>query len=260
MQKEKESGSVMRVERPEDLSSEDMARLVIDMFHRTIVHYGLWFTETAHQVGFQKALEIMKTARAESYKIQMERLAKVLGFEMEDGIPRALRGMSKDALMDLMQNLSLNWLANDGVWFQAVERTHGLFDAKRCNDTCWTRFSPFEAWSIKEFLGLPEQAGLEGLKKALRFRMYARINVQTIEDDGPDAIMFQMNDCRVQSARKRKGLEDYPCKSAGTVEYRSFGEAIDSRIQCQCIGCPPDRHPEKWYCAWRFSIPEAAQT
>jgi len=50
-------------------------------------------------------------------------------------------------------------------------------------------FSPFEAWSIKEFLGLPEQAGLEGLKKALRFRMYARINVQSIIDDSPNSII-----------------------------------------------------------------------
>jgi len=32
-----------------------------------------------------------------------------------------------------------------------------------------------------------------------------------------------------------------PCKSAGLVEYRTFGETIDSRIQCECLGCPPIR-------------------
>ena len=125
---------------------------------------------------------------------------------------------------------------------------------KRCNDSCWGRFSPFEAWSIKEFLGLPPQAGIEGLKRALQFRTYARINEQSIIDDGPNSIIFQMNDCRVQSARKKKGLADYPCKSAGAVEYRTFGEAIDNRIRTACIACPPDAHPDNWFCAWRFTI------
>jgi hypothetical protein len=58
------------------------------------------------------------------------------------------------------------------------------------------RYSSFEAWSIKQLLGLPEQAAIKGLKVALPFRMYARINVQSIS--------FQINDGRVQSERKRK--------------------------------------------------------
>jgi hypothetical protein len=246
----------LQVEKPEDLNQEDLARFALDMFHRIIVHYTLWFTEVEHQFGVPKALEIMKVAKKNSYNIQMNRLAKVLGFEMKDGIPKPLLDMPKEALINLINNLGVNWLANDGVWFQAVENTRDMYDAKRCNDSCWTRFAPFEAWSIKQFLGLPEQAGMEGMKKALRFRMYARINVQSIIDEGPNSIVFQMNDCRVQSARKRQGLEDYPCKSAGLVEYRMFGETIDSRIRCECVGCPPDTHPEEWFCAWRFSIPE----
>jgi hypothetical protein len=244
------------IEGPENLEQRELAQFVLDMFHRTLVHYTLWFREVEHQMGMKKALDIMKTVKEQSYQIQMKRLAKVLGFEMVDGIPKALLDMSKEELLGLTNDLGINWIANDGVWFQAVENRHGMNDAKRCNDSCWTRFSPFEAWSIKEFLGLPERAGIEGLKKALRFRMYARINVQSIIDEGPDSIVFQMNDCRVQSARKRKGIEDYPCKSAGLVEYTSFAEAIDSRIKTECIGCPPDPHPGEWFCAWRFTIPE----
>ncbi|HMA84637.1 MAG TPA: DUF6125 family protein, partial [Desulfosalsimonadaceae bacterium] len=72
----------------------------------------------------------------------------------------------------------------------------------------------------------------------------------------PDSFVFQMNDCRVQAARKRKGLEDYPCKTAGLVEYTYFARSIDDRIKTECIGCPPDPHPEEWYCAWRFYIDE----
>ena len=63
-----------------------------------------------------------------------------------------------------------------------------------------------------------------------------------------------MDECRVQVARKRKGLDDYPCKSAGLVEYAYFARAFDARIKTECIGCPPDAHPDDWYCAWRFSL------
>jgi hypothetical protein len=38
------------------------------------------------------------------------------------------------------------------------------------------------------------------------------------------------------------------------VEYTYFARAIDDRIKTECIGCPPDAHPEEWFCAWRFSL------
>lgn len=244
-----------RIMKPVDLSREDLAKFVVDMLYRTVFHHVLWFTEVEHQIGMQKALKVLKVARENSYKIQMDRLAKVLGFEMKDGVPNALMDMSKEELLKLTGTLGANWLANDGVWFQAVEGAYDMFEAKRCNDSCWTRFAPYEAWAIKEFLQLPKQAGLQGLRRALSFRLYGSVNIQSIHDDGPNSIVFQMNDCRVQSARNRRGLEDYPCKSAGLVEYREFAEAIDDRIRTECVGCPPDDHPKEWFCAWRFTLP-----
>ena len=239
---------------PDDLSQEDLARLILDMFHRTMMHHTLWFCQVEHQMGMTKALTVLRDAWNNSFAIQMKRLASVLGFEMKDGMPKYLLDMPRENLLNLMDELGKNWLAGDGAWFQAVESQYGIWDAKRCNDSCWTRFSPFEAWSIKEFLNLPNEAGIEGLKKALQFRLYARINTQSIIDEDMNNIVFQMNDCRVQSARKRKGLEDYPCKSAGLVEYRSFAEMIDARITTTCVGCPPDHHPDEWFCAWRFTL------
>ena len=237
-----------------DLSADQRARFVMDMFHRIAVHHGLWFSENIHQLGLKKALENLFTARDRSLSIQMERLSKVLGFELQNGVPKALLELSDEGLAELIKAIGVNWLANDGVWFQAVEFSSGMFDAKRANDTCWTRFSPFEAESIRRFLNLPENCGLEGLKAALKFRMYAFINQQSMEDDGPTSFIFRMNDCRVQSARKRKGLDDYPCKSGGMAEYPSFAAFIDPRIITECVGCPPDPHPDNWFCAWRFSL------
>ncbi|RLB99966.1 MAG: cytosolic protein, partial [Deltaproteobacteria bacterium] len=88
----------------------------------------------------------------------------------------------------------------------------------------------------------------------LEFRMYALINKQSAEDIDENCLIFRMNDCRVQAARKRKGLPDYPCKTAGLVEYSRFAETIDSRIRTECLGCPPDEHPDEWFCAWKFTV------
>jgi hypothetical protein len=147
-----------------------------------------------------------------------------------------------------------NWLVNDGVWFQTIEQSEGLGEAKRCNDSCWAHFSPFEAATIKQGLGLSDNPGLAGLKRALGFRVYASINEQSMVDEGEKSFVFQMNKCRVQAARKRKGLPDYPCKSGGLVEYSYFARSIDARIKTECVGCPPDEHPEEWFCAWRFYL------
>jgi len=238
----------------DDLNREEKARLIMDMFHRIIVHYALWFTEVKHQMGMTTALETLGRASERSMGIQLKRLSKILGFELHDGIPAPLLNMDDETLQALMDSVAANWLANDGVWFQAVEIASGMTDAKRCNDSAWAHFSPFEAWSIRRYLNLSDAPGLEGLKKALNFRLYARINTQSFIDEGPDSMVFQMNKCRVQDARKRKGLDDYPCKSGGMVEYTYFARAIDPRITTECIGCPPDEHPEEWYCAWRFKL------
>jgi len=236
----------------DSLNKEQKALLLMDFLHRIMMHHAMWFAEIQLQYGREKAFEVLKETYARSTAIQLSRLAKTLGFEMKDSIPGPLLDLPEEKLDELIESVAVNWLANDGVWFQAVEFSQGLFDAKRCNDTCWAHFSPFEAWSIRNFLGLPANPGLEGLKTALQFRLYATINRQSIVEETPDGFVFQMNECRVQAARKRKGLEDYPCKSGGLVEYTTFARAIDPRIKTECIACPPDAHPAEYFCSWRF--------
>jgi len=237
-----------------DLNHEQTAKYVVDLFHRTIIHHALWFAEVKHQMGMEKALEVLHSASKKSYAIQMKHLGALLGFEMKDGVPAPLLDMAPEKLEELKSRVAKNWLVNDGVWFQAIEFSQGMNEAKRCNDSCWAQFSPFEASSIKQFLGMDANPGLEGLKRALGFRVYEAINVQSIVEETEKSFVFQMNQCRVQNARKRKGLEDYPCKSGGMVEYSYFARAIDSRIKTECLGCPPDEHPPEWFCAWKFSL------
>jgi hypothetical protein len=108
-----------KVNTVEDLDHENTARFVLDMFHRIIIHYGLWFNEIKHQMGMEKALDALKSASERSYGVQLKRLSKVLGFEMKGDLPQPLLNMSKESLIELMDSVAVNWLANDGVWFQA---------------------------------------------------------------------------------------------------------------------------------------------
>ncbi len=229
-------------------------QLFVDFLHRGMMHHAMWYAEALHQFGRERALELMETAWKNSYEIQIKRMAKVLGFELTDGLPKPLLDLPGEKMDELLQAAAVNWLVGDGTWFQAVEFSHGMSDAKRCNDSCWAHFAPFEAWSVRRMLGLPKDCGLPGLKRALQYRLYAWINEQSFVEESENSLVFRMNDCRVQSARKRKGLDDYPCKSGGLVEFREFAREIDPRIRVECIGCPPDSHPDDWFCAWRFTL------
>jgi hypothetical protein len=85
--------------------------------------------------------------------------------------------------------------------------------------------------------------------------MYRWLNDQEI-DLSENTLTFEMKGCRVQEARRRKGLPDFPCKSVGRVEFGEFARAVDGRIQTECIKCPPDKLAEDEFCAWRFEIKE----
>ncbi|MFC2039461.1 DUF6125 family protein, partial [Chloroflexota bacterium] len=143
----------------EQLGQKELARFVVDIFRRTILHYGFWFNEVQHQLGMEEALRTESDVAASVFPIIIRRLSKVLGFEVEDDLPLLLTSMPKEKLISLIDAMSVNWLANDGTWFQTVESRQDMHTSKRCNDTCWTRFSPLEARMIKAFLNLPEQRG-----------------------------------------------------------------------------------------------------
>lgn len=161
-----------------------------------------------------------------------------------------------ELLGGMLDDFAKNWLAHDGLWFQAVEQKYGMEAAIECDREAWRIFTVIEAKRIMKRHGIEPGSGLAGLKKALGYRLYARLNRQEIIDETEHSFVFYMNACRVQTARERKGLDDFPCKSVGIVEYREFARTIDERITTECLACPPDDHPPEFHCAWRFMLGE----
>lgn len=168
----------------------------------------------------------------------------------------SIKDLSREELLAFVVDMSKRWLAHDGLWFQAAEQKYGMEAAVELDRMAWEKFTVIEASRIMKFLGIPNDGGLPSLAKALQFRLYSAINEQEIVWVNHNKLVFRMNNCRVQAARKRKEMPEFPCKSVGIVEYSGFARTIDPRIKTKCITCPPDEHPNEYYCAWEFTLEE----
>lgn len=171
----------------------------------------------------------------------------------DEGV-RLLYDLSKEELVKIILDDAKNWLAHDGVWFQSLEKKFGMEVAVDIDTDAWRLFTVIEAKRIMDRLGMKAGGGIPALVECLKHRFYARLNLQESIEVTETRAVFRMIDCRVQSARKRKGLPDHPCKSVGIVEYSEFARTIDPRIRTRCLACPPDAHPAEYWCAWEFTL------
>lgn len=168
---------------------------------------------------------------------------------MIDDLPR-------EELLKLLDAYAKAWQAMDGAYFLALEKKYGIDVAIEMDKEAWKTFSPIEANRIMKEFSIDPKGGLKALEQALGYRVYARLNKQSTEWINENTLHFVMNECRVQVARNRKGLPDFPCKQVGEIEYSYFAEAIDPRIKTKCLFCPPDDHPKDAYCKWEFTLEE----
>lgn len=153
-----------------------------------------------------------------------------------------------------LSDAAKNWLAMDGLWFQAVEQRYGMDTAIAMDRQVWELFAVIEALRIKERLNLPENGGLDALEIALKNRLIFLLNELEILRPDKNTLLVTTKTCRVQAARKKKGLPDFPCRTVGLVEFPVFAHTIDSRIVTSCLSCPPEILPGIPYCSWKFTI------
>lgn len=173
---------------------------------------------------------------------------------MPPGVATAFERMSREELLQALDMFAKNWLAHDGCWFLAAEEHFDMQTAIELDAASWKRFAAAEARRIMTTFDIPAEGGLTALERALGLRLYAVINSQRTEwSKDRRRLRFFMDLCRVQEARRRKGLADFPCKSVGTVEFETFAATIDPRIRTTCLHCPPDAAPGQ-SCGWEFTM------
>ena len=160
--------------------------------------------------------------------------------------------LSREDLLKLLEVYAKNWAAHDGCWFLAAEEKYGLETAMMLDAASWERFAPIEAERIKSAFGIADSGGLSALEQALKLRMYALANAQEVVRIQDDILELRMIECRVQQARRRKGLRDFPCKQVSVLGFSLFARAVDPEIRTECLACPPDPVGAA-YCSWRFT-------
>jgi hypothetical protein len=167
-----------------------------------------------------------------------------------------IENLSREQLLKIIEVYAKAWQAMDGAYFLALEKKYGMDVAIEMDKEAWKIFSPIEAQRIMREFNIPSKGGLKALEQALGYRVYARLNKQSTEWLDENTLQFTMNECRIQVARNRKGLPDFPCRQVGDIEYSYFAETIDPRIKTRCIFCPPGEHPNDAYCRWEFTLEE----
>ena len=53
------------------MDKRETIRLIIDFWHRTMMHHAIWYSEVIHQYGREKAWEILQVAYEKSRDIQL---------------------------------------------------------------------------------------------------------------------------------------------------------------------------------------------
>jgi len=104
-----------------------------------------------------------------------------------------LRSLDKEELIHIIMDDAKNWLAHDGLWFQAVEAAHGMDAAIAADAAAWERFTVIEARRIMDRLGIAEGGGIRALVECLQHRLYARLNAGSHRAHG--------SPCRLRHAR-----------------------------------------------------------
>ncbi|KNY25970.1 DUF6125 family protein [Pseudobacteroides cellulosolvens] len=165
-----------------------------------------------------------------------------------------MEDLSKDELVELNKIYAKNWLAHDGLWFQSIEDKYGMDMAIDMDREAWRRFTVIEARRLIDFLQLGSNSGIDGLKKALSFRLYASLNEDEFVVEGGNVLLYRVKTCRVQHARRKKGLLDFPCKSVGMVEYSLFAKTIDEHFETEVLSCHPDITATEYNCIWKFTL------
>jgi hypothetical protein len=164
-----------------------------------------------------------------------------------------LEDMSRDTLIDIIHALGRNWVTVDGLWFQIVEREFGPETAVRFDKEMWGRQSLAEARRIKKALNITGKGPLAVAKANLFLTSYFndRFNFE-IKEVSSDRVIQTCFHCANQEARIKQGQEPFACKEVGLTERTNFAQVIDPEVNVKCLACPPDPHPEAFWCQWEF--------
>ncbi|MBT8331832.1 MAG: hypothetical protein KJP06_05835 [Deltaproteobacteria bacterium] len=163
--------------------------------------------------------------------------------------------MRKKDLKNYIQFLLWHYRVIDAFWYLNISAQFDESTADRLNEQVWGKAAAMAARDLHERFNITDQ-GLAGFVKTLKYFPWCIIVGYQISET-PEEVMIHVPECPTQTARTKRGLNEYACKAMHQEEFSRFAREINPQIQVECLFAPPDPHPDDMMCKWRFFIGEA---
>ena len=171
---------------------------------------------------------------------------------MDNPALKEIKNLTKEALVELLQVYSRNWMTLDGLWFSGVEEKFGLDAALELDIRMWKIGSRIEAQRIKKFLKIDE-GGLDNIMRVVNLMSWAPSFGYHYEVK-EDTVIWTCTKCLPQEQRAKTGKEEFPCKPTFEACFYNVCRVIDPLVKVECIFCPPDPHPDDAWCQWKLFV------
>jgi len=160
--------------------------------------------------------------------------------------------MPREELEEYVSFMLRQYRLVDALWFLGVEDRFGLDEAVKLNEDIWEDVAFRSAKEIKNKFKVTG-SGIHAVIKALRYFPWTLITGYEIEEL-EDTAMIRVPRCPPQEARVKSGRKIFPCKAMHQKDFQSFANAIDERVEVNCIFAPLGPRPADLWCEWKFTL------